>query len=55
MDRTRVRVGLSVVLLRYAYELGCCYFLNLAVCSKDLAGARKESECKEVRLCGLGR
>lgn len=53
MDRPRVRVGPSVVGLRYAYELGCCYFLNLAVCAKDLAGARKE--CKELRLCGLGR
>lgn len=26
MDRTRVRAGPSAVLLRYAYELGCCYY-----------------------------
>ena len=26
MDRTRVAVSPSEVLLRYAYELGCCYF-----------------------------
>ena len=26
MDRTRVRARPSAVLLRYAYELGCCYF-----------------------------
>lgn len=41
MDKTRVSVGLSVVLLRYAYELGCCYFLNLAAWVQGMAGAQE--------------
>ena len=40
MDRTRVAFGPSVVLLRYAYELGCCYFLNLAACVQGMAGTQ---------------